>query len=142
LSAISQRYDFDSAPSFEQLFEVLRSVWYLWDFDSITAPMPPGISIVACMYEYHRSMPKALYMAGHPDRVAIAAKLSRDFPEWPSTPYIFTCPYYVVAFAHRGWKTEPPALPDGKRIRFPGAVTAAAGHPIARLESICDGSGI
>jgi hypothetical protein len=58
------------------------------------------------MYEYHRSTPQSVYLTGHPTRLALVAKLSRDFPEWPATPYIFTDPHHVFAFAYRGWAVE------------------------------------
>jgi hypothetical protein len=107
---INRPHDFDDFESIDWLFSVLRSRWYLWDFDSITAPMPPHIPIVACMYEYHRSTPQSVYLTGHPGRLALVAKLSRDFPEWPATPYIFTNPCHVAAFAYRGWSGETSPL--------------------------------
>jgi hypothetical protein len=82
----------------------------LWDFDNITEPMPPNIPVIAAMYEYARSTPKSVYLTSHPDRLAVVAKLSRDFPEWPSTPYIFTDPQHVGEFAYRGWNVETSPL--------------------------------
>jgi hypothetical protein len=79
----------------------------LWDFDSITEKMPPLMPVVIAAYEYHRSRPKALYLAGHPERLAVAAKLSQDFPEWPSVPWIFTNPVHSFDFAYRGWPSSP-----------------------------------
>jgi hypothetical protein len=98
--------DFDrSDDDLEWLFRILRSRWYLWDFDSMCAVMPPHLPSIAFLYEYSRS--SRGFLEGYPGRGELITKMGQDIPEWPKAPYIFADPEHVFNFGYRGWPPSP-----------------------------------